>query len=60
MRSRALTAGEKAGLAAVMFFATAGVVVFALTLPAGTQVAIGVAWGLVVAQVARWAETLDG
>lgn len=55
-----LTAGEKAGLALVVFFATAGVIVFALTLPPGTQVAIGIGWGWILSLVSRWAESLGG
>lgn len=51
-----LTPGERVALFAVMFFATCGVVVFAMTLPQGTQVAIGVGWGFVIREVMTWAE----
>jgi hypothetical protein len=55
---RQLTPGEKVGLFAVMFFATCGVIVFALTLPHGTQVAIGVGWGMIIREVMAWADQL--
>jgi hypothetical protein len=50
---------HQAALGLAVFFATAGVVVFSLTLPHGTQFLAGIGWAWAIGRVMRWADSVD-
>lgn len=51
-----LSRGERVALYGVLFFASAGVGTWALTLPSAALFALGIGWGLMVREILDWAE----